>query len=371
MKNEMKVSIITVTYNAAETIEKTITSVLVQSYKNIEYIIVDGISTDGTWEKICKYKNQIHKIIHERDNGLYDAMNKGISLATGDIIGIINGDDWYETDAVENVVNAFRNNVDVIYGDMRMIGDNDNTGQICDYVDMSDIWYSMIPHPTVFVRKHIYNKFGIFNLNYPIASDYELILRFYTKGVRFQYINKVLANFRRGGLTTDKWFECAREVKEVSMTYIEQCPEKDKYIKKVIERYNNMCMRAAYEQSDEVFKKNLDKVFHNKNNIFCIFGAGIWGNRCARKLKNCGIEEFYFIDNDLKKQGKRIDGHEILSPNRLQEMKCNLIIAVSSGYDEISRQIEESGNNGIQWIAMFELFNEQENNEYINDLISV
>lgn len=358
MKNEMKVSIITVTYNAAETIEKTITSVLVQSYKNIEYIIVDGISTDGTWEKICKYKNQIHKIIHERDNGLYDAMNKGISLATGDIIGIINGDDWYETDAVENVVNAFRNNVDVIYGDMRVIGDNDSTGQICDYVDMSDIWYSMIPHPTVFVKKHIYNKFGKFNLNYPIGSDYELILRFYTKGVRFQYINKVLANFRRGGLTTEKWFECAREVKEVSMTYTDQCPEKDKYLTSIAERYNSALMRAAYEQSDEIFKVNLDKAFIHKDNILCIFGSGIWGRRCAEKLKRCGIQRYCYIDNDIRKQGKQIDGYEILSPDKLQEMECNIIIAVSDRYDDISRQLTRIGNHQMQWIGLFDLYKE-------------
>lgn len=153
MCDEMKVSVITVTYNTTETIEQTITSVLEQSYKNIEYIIVDGMSTDGTWEKICKYKDQIHKIIHEKDKGLYDAMNKGISLATGDIIGIINGDDWYETDSVENVVNAFHKNIDVIYGNMRMIGCEGIAEQICDYVDIRDIWYSMIPHPTVFVRK--------------------------------------------------------------------------------------------------------------------------------------------------------------------------------------------------------------------------
>jgi glycosyltransferase involved in cell wall biosynthesis len=358
MSDEMKVSIITVTYNAAETIEQTISCVLEQSYKNIEYIVVDGISTDGTWEKICKYKNQIHKVIHEKDKGLYDAMNKGIALATGDIVGIINGDDWYETDTVENVVKAFCDNVDVIYGNMRLIGDNGCADQICDYVDIRDIWYSMIPHPTVFVRKHIYNEYGIFDLDYLIASDYELILRFYIKGVRFQYINKVLANFRHGGLTTGKWFECAREVKKVSMTYIDKCPEKDKYKKNIIESYNNALMRAAYEQRDEIFKENLDKAFIYKNNTLCIFGSGIWGERCARKLKRCGVQRYYFIDNDIRKQGKQIDEHEVLSPDRLQEMECNIIIAVSERYDEISRQLAELGNHQMQWIGMFDLYKE-------------
>ena len=96
MRNEMKVSIITVTYNVIETIEQTINSVLNQSYENIEYIIVDGMSTDGTWEKICQYKNRINSLVHEQDRGLYDALNKGILLATGEIVGIINGDDAIE-----------------------------------------------------------------------------------------------------------------------------------------------------------------------------------------------------------------------------------------------------------------------------------
>lgn len=361
MRNEMKVSIITVTYNVIETIEQTINSVLNQSYENIEYIIVDGMSTDGTWEKICQYKNRINSLVHEQDRGLYDALNKGILLATGEIVGIINGDDWYEKEAVERVVKEFQYDTDIVYGNLRMIGYeylNERANDNVYIKNVKNIWYDMIPHPTVFIKRHIYQDFGMFDLKYLIASDYELLLRYYSKGVKFRYTDNILANFRKGGLTTRKRVECAKETKSISLLYIDQCPEKKQYITKIFNKYQNSLLWAAYEQRDEIFKENLDKTFMHKDNLLCIFGSGIWGRRCAEKLNRCGIQRYCYVDNDISKQGKQIDGHEIVSPDRLQGMECNIIIAVSERYDDISRQLARIGNHRMQWIGMFDLYKE-------------
>lgn len=205
----MKVSIITVSLNSANIIEDCIESVVNQSYKNIEYIIIDGGSTDGTLDIIKKYENKISFWISKKDHGIYDAMNKGINLATGEIIGIINSDDIYADDfVIENIVEFItKKNVDTCYGNLIYI-DRKNTNRIIR------LWRSgkysktkfkrgwMPPHPTFFVKNHIYKRYGSFNLKFPIIADYELMLRFlYKHNISTVYIPKVLVKMRTGGET--------------------------------------------------------------------------------------------------------------------------------------------------------------------------
>ncbi len=203
----MKVSIITPSFNSEKTIEDTIKSVLDQTYKDIEYIIIDGGSKDNTLKVIEKYKDKISKIISEPDKGLYDAMNKGIRLATGEIVGIINSDDLYASkDVIEIVVKTFEEkNVDCCWGDLVYVDRND-TSKIIRYWKSSEYregkfklgWHP--PHPTFFVRKLIYEKYGVFNLDFPIAGDYELMLRFLEKyKISSCYIPKILVKMRIGG----------------------------------------------------------------------------------------------------------------------------------------------------------------------------
>lgn len=355
MDKDVKVSIITVTRNAVSTIEQTISSVLNQTYQNVEYIIVDGMSTDGTWEKLCGYRNSIDTLVHEKDKGLYDAMNKGISLATGDIVGIINGDDWYEKDAVENVVREFTDNVDLIYGNLNIIDQMGNIDTVAEYHDIEEIWYRMpVSHPTVFVRKRVYNENGKFNLDYDIAADYELMLRFYTAGVKFKNVDKILANFRIGGLSTKKFIECANEVKKISMLYMNQCPDKNK-LKYIDIEYNNAMCQAAYELDNKIFKENINKAFHAQIDNICIFGAGRLGRKFAKKLKECSIPCRYFIDNDPQKQGTTIAGIEVIPPGQLKCMECNIIIALADVYDEVQEELEQIDNPKLYWIQVFEL----------------
>lgn len=203
----MKISIITAVYNGANTIETCIKSVLCQSYKDIEYIIIDGNSTDGTLDVIKKYHHHIAKIISEPDNGIYDAMNKGLNLATGDIIGFLNSDDFYANDRViEKVTDIFMKfDVDSCYGDLQYVSKND-TNRVIRYWKSYDYWHGKFkygwapPHPTFFVKREIYDKYGYFNTDFRIAADYELMLRFLEKHrISTYYIPEVLIKMRLGG----------------------------------------------------------------------------------------------------------------------------------------------------------------------------
>lgn len=201
---DSKFTIITPCYNSERTIRKTIESVLAQTYVNYEYIIIDGKSNDSTLDIINEYKEAFQgrlQVISEKDHGIYDAMNKGIRLAKGDIIGIINSDDWYEPDTLENVLeNETKTAYAIYYGILRFIKDGRECW--CAIYNHEFLNETMINHPTVFVTKEVYDKFGLFDCGYRAAADYEYMLRLYLgKEVIFVPIYRILANFRLGGVT--------------------------------------------------------------------------------------------------------------------------------------------------------------------------
>lgn len=206
----MKVSIITVVYNNANFIKDAIESVLTQSYENIEYIVIDGASNDGTVEIIKRYGNKITHFLSEKDHGIYDAMNKGLKLASGDIIGILNSDDFYISNNVINmVVEVFLyNNVDSVFADLVYVNP-DNLAKVVRYYDSSyfspsKFSYGWMPaHPTFFVRRDIYEKYGFFKTDYKIAADYELLVRFLGKHrISYFYLQIPLVKMRIGGVST-------------------------------------------------------------------------------------------------------------------------------------------------------------------------
>ena len=201
----MKISIITVCYNSEETINDTIQSVLSQDYKDVEYIIVDGKSTDRTLEIIQSIKNRI-KLISEKDRGIYDAMNKGINIASGDVIGILNADDVYKNSQVLTaVMDAFKANVSIVYGDIEYVKYNDLSKVVRKWkagVFRSGKfkWGWMPPHPGFFVKKSCYESFGLFNLNLSTSADYELMLRMLeVHHLSCNYIPKTITSMRVGG----------------------------------------------------------------------------------------------------------------------------------------------------------------------------
>ena len=203
----MKISIITVVRNNVSTINDAIESVLSQTYKNIEYIIVDGSSTDGTVEVVQGYKDKIDKFISEKDHGVYDAMNKGIAMATGDVIGILNSDDiYFDKNSIESVVESFRENkTESIFGDLYYV-DKYDLNKVIRYWKSSDFklgsfakgWHP--PHPTFFVKKEVYEKHGLYDLELKVSADFDLMLRFLEKyQISTTYLHKVLVKMRIGG----------------------------------------------------------------------------------------------------------------------------------------------------------------------------
>jgi len=203
----MKVSIITVCLNNAGTIEDTIKSVRNQDYSDIEYIIVDGGSTDGTMNIVNRYRHLISKVISEPDNGIYDAMNKGIKVSNGDIIATLNSDDVYADQTIVGRMVKFiqGNNLDAAYGDLIYV-DRDDTGQIKrfwkpgPYKEGAFRYGWVIPHPTFFCRKEIFDRYGCFNDKMKIAADFELMLRFIEKHkIKVGYLPKVIVKMRTGG----------------------------------------------------------------------------------------------------------------------------------------------------------------------------
>jgi glycosyltransferase involved in cell wall biosynthesis len=215
-----RISIITVCYNSSSSIEKTIKSVFAQNYPNLEYIFVDGNSSDNTLEIIKKYQKDENLITSEKDNGPFDAMNKGIQKASGDLIGIINADDWYEKSIFHCIAKAFlaNNQPDVISGNMQY-WDGADRGKL-SFAVLDRITKEMsLNHPTIFVKKSTYIKHGIFDLQYKLASDYELVLRFYTLGCKFFVLNKIVANMSLEGMSDKQWKTSLKEAFHIKLKY--------------------------------------------------------------------------------------------------------------------------------------------------------
>ena len=205
----MKVSVITVCYNSQNTLELTINSVLAQNYPDVEYIIVDGNSTDNTVEIIKKYENKLSHFISESDNGIYDAMNKGIRLASGEIIGILNSDDvFYNNNIISEIVQAVKiSNADCVYGNIVYFKN--------DIEEVNRVWRTsqfyngffesgkMPPHPALFVKKVVYDNIGLFRTDFKVAADQEFMIRMLKKHKHSAYfVDQFFVRMRLGGAST-------------------------------------------------------------------------------------------------------------------------------------------------------------------------
>ncbi|HXG30884.1 MAG TPA: glycosyltransferase family 2 protein [Thermodesulfobacteriota bacterium] len=204
----MRISVITAVFNSRGYIGDCIRSVLEQSYGNLEHIVVDGGSTDGTLEVVRGYGDRISRLVSEPDGGIYDAMNKGIGMATGDVIGFLHSDDFYaDRGVIERVAKAFRSHrVESVYGDLVYV--NRDGSRVIRYWRAGKYREGLIrfgwmpPHPTFFVKREVYERYGCFNTSLRIAADYELVLRFLGRQrITTHYIPEVLVKMRVGGVS--------------------------------------------------------------------------------------------------------------------------------------------------------------------------
>jgi glycosyltransferase involved in cell wall biosynthesis len=205
--DSMIITIITAVYNNCAHIEDCIKSVLSQSYPHIEFIVIDGGSTDGTLNIIDKYKSQISCVKSESDKGMYDALNKGIKLATGNVIGFLHSDDFfYNQDVVSQIVKAFENNnIDGLYSDLQYV-DKNNTNTVIRFWKSKPYNFQMLrigwmpPHPTLFLNSKVYQETGSFNLKYKIAADYDFMVRVLKNtNYKFEYLPIIVTRMRVGG----------------------------------------------------------------------------------------------------------------------------------------------------------------------------
>jgi glycosyltransferase len=217
--NNLKISIVTVSYNSAEFIETTIKSVLEQDYDNFEYIIIDGGSTDGTLEIIKKYSDQLAYWISEPDGGIYEAMNKGITQTTGDIVGMINSDDYYLPNAFKLVNKAFKGktlNEYIFWGDVEY----ELLGRVKGWRPQNLKRGAFAPHPSMFCPKCIYERIGLYDTSFRLLGDYDFMYRAIHKySIKPLYLPEVIAFFREGGLADSNIVACLRDELKVKLRY--------------------------------------------------------------------------------------------------------------------------------------------------------
>ncbi len=209
----MKISIVTVAFNAARTIADTLQSVAAQTHRDVEHIVVDGTSSDGTLEIVARHGSHIARLVSEPDKGIYDAMNKGLGLATGEIIGFLNADDVYADDGVlERVAGIMAgNDLDALFADAEFMNPTGRARPIRRY--RSDrfcperiAWGWMPAHPTLFLRRGVYERFGNFRIDYRIAGDFELVARIFHRGtLKYQHVPEVWVRMQTGGISTGGW----------------------------------------------------------------------------------------------------------------------------------------------------------------------
>ena len=209
----MRISIITVAYNAARTIADTLESVAAQTHPEIEHIVVDGASTDGTLDVIERHHDKLTKVISEPDRGIYDAMNKGIRVATGDVIGFLNADDVFAQKNVLAMVAEImkREHLDALFGDVEFFRP-DNPGRTIRRYSSAHFrpdriaWGWMPAHPALFVRREVFQRVGVFRTDYRIAGDFEFVARAFGKNtLRYRHLPEVLVRMRTGGISTAGW----------------------------------------------------------------------------------------------------------------------------------------------------------------------
>jgi glycosyltransferase involved in cell wall biosynthesis len=255
---EIKFSIITVCYNSCKKIESTLLSVISQTQPNVEYIIIDGGSTDGTMDIINKYKNQIAIIISEKDYGIYEAMNKGIEKSTGNFIAFLNaGDRYFSSDtlfSVGNYIDKYRRKTDLFFFQSLSTSEDNSVVRLIDTSDITDkftIYKKSFSHMATFINRPIFDTYGMYNENNKIISDYEWLLKVLVKNKKaFKFINHIVSIFEIGGISTDPKFKNLHR------------SELDKVYQTYFTRIENLVYNSSFFK--KIYKTNLLKLFMQK-----------------------------------------------------------------------------------------------------------
>lgn len=348
---EPKITIITVCFNEIMNIEKTIESIVEQTYKNIEYIIIDGGSNDGTIDIIRKYEKYISYWKSEKDFGIYDAMNKGIKVASGEYVIFINSGDILHEDIVRVVADKkCFNKADIIYGDIII------NNKYVKADSLNEFYYRMpFCHQAVFAKLSLFYEYGLFDLSYKVCADYKWLLNCYLNGKKFFYIEKCIAICKGNGFSViheqqipDENYRALREVIISSVVY----DKNNQILKKAKEK--NMIAHFRYEmiESDKLFIDILKKKYKDNVSEVIIWGTGEWGNLI---YSSCSSE--YVVNSfiDTYKKNTEIDGIKVCTPEVLNGYEGYLIIATSKYEDEILKKVYESNFDKTKIICLSDI----------------
>ena len=345
--NRIKISIITVCFNSVSTIEQTIRSVINQSYDNIEYIIIDGGSTDGTMDIIRKYEQYISYWVSEPDDGTYAAMNKGIAKATGDVIGFMNSDDWYMDDAIHAIAEAFsRTDADIVYG--KTIDVENGTHRVQDIPLLENIFSGMVfCHQSVFVKTGLM-KDNPFDISYRIVADYVFFLDMYLKGKRFCQIDSTISFYRVGGISYHPWkryIENKKAALRVSRGRV--TPEhyiriqKDFKMRRTFPVFHFLC-----EKIEGMPKEKKDILFtFLRDKAIVLYGAGKLGTMVLNNIKARELSVKCFWVSEVVRENNKIDGVPVLQvmPNNKQKGDIIILITTAKYQAEIVENLRSLG----------------------------
>ncbi len=328
----MKISVVTVCLNCVNTITKTINSVLTQKNVDLEYIVIDGASDDGTRELIEQYQEHISTYISEPDNGIYDAMNKALKYVTGDIVEFLNGDDFfYDENVLYSVVGTMEadESIDVLVGK-----DFNGIASSIHYPDKYKNVYvdAIFPHQALFARKRVFEKIGNFDETYKICADRDWILRAWQQGYKFKLIDKVFVVNVPGGLSFG--YDTPLEEYNIAVKYLNKTDQKENIpvaAERTFKIYGDWYVKRIFGTTGDIKdQKNIwEKIFDHRKNCI-LYGAGDFGTLFKESLTACGINVKGIIDQEIIR-----DMDEKIISCSLKEFIDQPVIISTSNYDKV------------------------------------
>ena len=341
----MKISIVTVCFNSEATIERAIQSVIAQKYEELEYIVIDGNSSDRTCEIIRKYEEDISYWISEPDEGIYHAMNKGIAAATGQVIAFLNSDDWYNDNTLSKVRHYFENNdVDLVSGNIYFYEEGEALVEdIPKQTAVEDYFFDIgLPHPALFARTALFPKYGSFDTQYKIAADYDWMLRVCTGGARVLVVEDFFTYFSCGGMSTAGKYQAVKEQRRAALAHMERTGRWD--LQERLEAHYKERLHLA--RRNIYYIQNMDhvgsrlKALYPQDGTFYIWGAGKRGRQCLELLDRADIPITGFVDSYT--DSTTFMGHEIIRPERIAAK--SYVFVTPQGHTESIRQyVQEHG----------------------------
>lgn len=356
----MKISIITVCRNSGKTIERAIRSVISQQYSDLEYIVIDGGSVDDTCQIIRKYEKNISYWLSEPDEGIYDAMNKGISVATGEVIAFLNSDDWYEKNTFNCIEKSFReNDVDMVSGGICLMKDGRASITASEKPENMDDYFFNIgfPHPSLFAKAYLFQSYGMFDVTYKIAADYDWMLRVCLAGAKVLTVKDCLTYFAYGGVSTVRKYDALKEQYQSSLHYMEYYGKE--YLREKINKYyekelNTAKRGAAYTRAIQYHSDRI-KGLLDGNKRYYIWGTGNRGMECMELFEKVGLGIAGFIDS--YKTETEIKGYRVIRPEKIDSK--NPVCITPKGYEEeIIYNLKSMGLGDIEYFTYAELLNQ-------------